>query len=65
MTDPDMVTRQGNSGPQQTGDDGSENVERGYAEEASGVPASEMEREVSRPPEERWSADTDEDDTGS
>jgi hypothetical protein len=32
-----------------------QDVERGYAEEESGVPASEMEREVSRPPEERWS----------
>lgn len=31
-----------------------EDAERGAAEENSGIPATEMEREVSKPPEERW-----------
>jgi hypothetical protein len=34
-----------------------EHVERGYAEENSDAPLDEMEREVSKPPEERWSGD--------
>jgi hypothetical protein len=31
-----------------------EDVERGAAEENSDAPLTDMEREVSRPPEERW-----------
>ena len=32
-----------------------QDVERGAAEENAGAPLDEMEREVSKPPEERWS----------
>ena len=34
--------------------DNDEDVERGYAEENSGAPLDDVEREVSAPPEERW-----------
>jgi hypothetical protein len=33
---------------------GHEDVERGAAEENSDAPLTDMEREVSKPPEERW-----------
>jgi hypothetical protein len=42
--------------------DKSQDVERGAAEDASDAPLTEMEREVSRPPEERWSGHADSDD---
>jgi hypothetical protein len=45
-----------------SGPDKSQDVERGAAEEASDAPLTEMEREVSRPPEERWSGHAGQDD---
>ena len=41
--------------------DKSQDIERGAAEEASDAPPTEMEREVSLPPEERWSGHADSD----
>jgi hypothetical protein len=42
-----------------TPEHGDEHVERGAAEENSDAPLTEMEREVSRPPEERWADHSD------
>jgi hypothetical protein len=36
-----------------------EDVERGYAEENTDTPLDDVEREVSKPPEERWSGHRD------